>query len=77
MTTSTICLFFSDTGGGHRSAVEAVEAGIQSIIAEPAFKESTSQQLNVISDNIIEKSNFLNRFLLSCTILCCGTTKPA
>ncbi len=64
MTTSTICLFFSDTGGGHRSAVDAIEAGIQSIIAEPAFKESSTQQLNVISENIVEKSHFVNRFFV-------------
>jgi len=64
MTTSTICLFFSDTGGGHRSAVDAVEAGIQSIIAEPAFKESSTQQLKVVSENIVEKSHFINRFFV-------------
>lgn len=61
MSSSTICLFFSDTGGGHRSAAEAIEAGIQSIIDEPSFKESSNQQLKVISDNIVEKSHFLNR----------------
>jgi UDP-N-acetylglucosamine:LPS N-acetylglucosamine transferase len=64
MTTSTICLFFSDTGGGHRSAADAIEAGIQSIIAEPAFKESSTQQLNVVKENIVEKSHFINRFFV-------------
>ena len=37
MSTSKVYLFFSDTGGGHRSAAEALEAGLQSIIAEPSF----------------------------------------
>ncbi len=61
MTTSTICLFFSDTGGGHRSATEAIEAGLQSIIAESALKDGPTQQWNIVSDNIVEKTHFVNR----------------
>ncbi len=60
-TSTTICLFFSDTGGGHRSAAEAVQAGIQSIIAESAFKEKHPGQLKIISENIIERSHFINQ----------------
>ncbi len=56
MPAPNICLFFSNTGGGHRSATEAVAAGIRSL---------SNDQFNInICDNIIEKSHFSNRVIV-------------
>ena len=58
--TTTIGIYFADTGGGHRSVANAIEAGIQSI-AEKEF----SQQLRVIihKESIVEKTHLLSRGL--------------
>lgn len=61
MASPTICLFFSDTGGGHRSATEAVEAGIRLVWAKHNESAHTNQTINVLSENVAEKSHFLNR----------------
>jgi len=55
-----ICLFFSDTGGGHRSAAEAIEAGIKQV-AEQAHDAT---KFDVILETIIEKSHPLNRWFV-------------
>ncbi len=55
-----ICLLFSDTGGGHRSAVEAIEAGIGELTAESSLADSYS----VLSDNVAEKSHPINRWFV-------------
>jgi UDP-N-acetylglucosamine:LPS N-acetylglucosamine transferase len=52
-----ICLAFSDTGGGHRSAVEAIEAGINEI----ALHEPRGNQFDLVLDNVCEKSHPVNR----------------
>lgn len=52
-----ICLFFSDTGGGHRSAIDAVETAITELLQ----KESRLQDFDLITENIVEKSHPLNR----------------
>jgi processive 1,2-diacylglycerol beta-glucosyltransferase len=52
-----IALCFSDTGGGHRSAVEAIEAAIK----ELAAKDSNGNEFDVCIDNIIEKTHPINR----------------
>jgi processive 1,2-diacylglycerol beta-glucosyltransferase len=52
-----ICLCFSDTGGGHRSAVEAIEAGIKDLVAI----EGRGHTFDICTDNIIEKTHPINR----------------
>jgi len=54
---TTIALFFSDTGGGHRSAVEAIQAAIEQICAE----RGTKRPVRVVTDNIAENSHPINR----------------
>lgn len=54
----TICLFFSDTGGGHRSAVEAINQGLGDLVAglsPDVIKPS------IVVENIVEKSHPINR----------------
>jgi len=64
MPASNICLFFSDTGGGHRSAALAIAAAIRCVSEDLWGREGAEARINVISDNIIEKSNFINRALV-------------
>ncbi|MDR3614492.1 MAG: glycosyltransferase [Candidatus Obscuribacterales bacterium] len=52
-----ICLCFSDTGGGHRSAVEAIEAGIKDLTA----LEGQGHVFEISTENVIEKSHPINR----------------
>jgi UDP-N-acetylglucosamine:LPS N-acetylglucosamine transferase len=53
----SIGLFFSDTGGGHRSATEAIEAAIQQVLVEHQMQEPVS--INV--DALVENSHWMNR----------------
>lgn len=55
-----ICVFFSDTGGGHRNAAEALKAAI----AELAEDLPDRAQPDVVLDNVVEKSNSLNRLFV-------------
>jgi UDP-N-acetylglucosamine:LPS N-acetylglucosamine transferase len=55
-----IALCFSDTGGGHRSAVEAIEAGISEI----AQLEPRGHQFDVRIENIVEETHPINRFFV-------------
>jgi UDP-N-acetylglucosamine:LPS N-acetylglucosamine transferase len=52
-----IGLFFSDTGGGHRSATEALQAGILKVLAE----RFNHYNVDVRIDSIVENSHPLNR----------------
>jgi len=54
---STICLCFSDTGGGHRSAAEAVDTALRELLAEA----KPVKDISIFSDNIIEKTHPINR----------------
>ncbi len=56
-----ICVFFSDTGGGHRSAAEAVEQGLLDLLNEV---EPDSPSAEIIVDNGVEKSHPVNRFFV-------------
>ncbi len=61
MKKSRICLFFSDTGGGHRSASEAIDSALREVMGSinPAF---TKPELLV--ENIVEKSHPMNRYFV-------------
>lgn len=52
-----IALMFSDTGGGHRSATEAIEAAIRQVVAE----EGADREVELTVDNIVEKTHVINR----------------
>lgn len=52
-----ICLIFSDTGGGHRSATEAVEAAIHYVLKN----EGADRAVDVQVENIVENSHPINR----------------
>lgn len=52
-----IGLFFSDTGGGHRSATEALQAGILKVLAERFAHYDVEVQI----DSIVENSHPINR----------------
>lgn len=52
-----ICLCFSDTGGGHRSAVDAIEAAIRNELAA----HPTRDEFEVCAQNIIERTHPVNR----------------
>jgi UDP-N-acetylglucosamine:LPS N-acetylglucosamine transferase len=54
---NNICIYFSDTGGGHRSAAEAIEAALETLVAAADY----SPGIHVVKDNIAEKTNALNR----------------
>ncbi len=56
-----ICVFFSDTGGGHRSAAEAVEQALQDLLNEV---EPDSPSAEVIVENGVEKSHPINRYFV-------------
>jgi UDP-N-acetylglucosamine:LPS N-acetylglucosamine transferase len=53
----TIALFFSDTGGGHRSAVDSIQSAIEQLCAE----RGTVRPVKVVTDNCVEKSHPMNR----------------
>lgn len=57
MSKSKICIFFSDTGGGHRSAAEAIQAAINEILSF----EPSNREIEVVVENIVEKSHPLNQ----------------
>lgn len=57
MSPTRICLFYSNTGGGHRSATLAVEAALKEIIE----RQNIADNFQIISENIVEKSHFVNR----------------
>ncbi len=58
MSKSRICIFFSDTGGGHRSAAEAIESAINEILS---CERPYGCEIEVVVENIVEKSHPLNR----------------
>jgi UDP-N-acetylglucosamine:LPS N-acetylglucosamine transferase len=55
-----ICIYFSDTGGGHRSAADAVEAAIRKLIDKTPDKSAVC----IIKDTVAEKSHPINRFMV-------------
>lgn len=56
-----ICLLFSDTGGGHRSATEAIAAGIRDIANQSHHADS----FEIVLENIVEKSHPINRWFVN------------
>ncbi|MBU6450736.1 MAG: hypothetical protein KGS72_03080 [Cyanobacteria bacterium REEB67] len=54
---TTIALFFSDTGGGHRSAVDAIKTAIEQLVAE----RGTERPVRVVIDNVAENTHPINR----------------
>lgn len=56
-----ICVFFSDTGGGHRSAAEAVEQALLDLLNQV---EPDSPSAEILVDNGVEKSHPLNRYFV-------------
>jgi len=56
-----ICLMFSDTGGGHRSATEAIEAAIHHVLKEEFPDGTPSKPVQVFVENVVENSHPLNR----------------
>jgi UDP-N-acetylglucosamine:LPS N-acetylglucosamine transferase len=57
MSPTRICLFYSNTGGGHRSATLAVEAALHEILE----RENIADNFQIMSENIVERSHFVNR----------------
>jgi UDP-N-acetylglucosamine:LPS N-acetylglucosamine transferase len=57
MNKNNLCIFFSDTGGGHRSAAEAVAGGI----AELTTSHQAQNVPEVHLENIAEQSHPINR----------------
>ncbi|HEY9868152.1 MAG TPA: glycosyltransferase [Candidatus Obscuribacterales bacterium] len=55
-----ICVCFSDTGGGHRSAAEAIEAGISEVVSRALPGEHVV--INV--ENMAEQSHPINRAMV-------------
>jgi processive 1,2-diacylglycerol beta-glucosyltransferase len=53
-----VCLFFSDTGGGHRSATDALDTALRRLVDESGNKPDVT----IIKDNVAEKSHPINRF---------------
>lgn len=60
MDSYNICVCFSDTGGGHRSAAEAVAAGIEELAPEVDGK----RPVNVFLENMAERSHPINQFFV-------------
>src|SRR5579885_1400476 len=52
-----IWIFFSDTGGGHRSAAEAIEATLEEVVA----KDHPGCKLDLVMDTPAERSHPVNR----------------
>lgn len=61
MKKSRICLFFSDTGGGHRSACEAIEAALRESMNSLS---SSVGKPELLVENIVEKSHPVNRYFV-------------
>ena len=61
MRNSKICLFFSDTGGGHRSAAEAIRQALTDLRGQ---LEDDSPVPEVFVENIVEKSHPVNRYFV-------------
>ncbi|HEY9788005.1 MAG TPA: glycosyltransferase [Candidatus Obscuribacterales bacterium] len=55
-----ISLFYSDTGGGHRSAVEAINAALNEVIS----KDFPEHSFHIMSDAAVEKSHPINQFFV-------------
>lgn len=55
-----ICIYFSDTGGGHRSAADALEAAILELIS----RCPDHPDVNIIKDPVAEKSHPINRWFV-------------
>lgn len=55
-----ICIYFSDTGGGHRSAADALESALRELIDRCPDKPDVS----ILKDAIAEKSHPLNRYFV-------------
>ena len=60
MASYRICLCFSDTGGGHRSAAEAIETALR----EVAAKELPGISVDIFLDNLAEKTHPINRWFV-------------
>lgn len=58
MAKNSICLFFSDTGGGHRSAALAIQQGLEDLLDR--LPEDVKRP-GVSCENIVEKSHPLNK----------------
>lgn len=58
MTQNSICLFFSDTGGGHRSAAFAIYQGLKDLLERV---EGPVTKPEISCENIVEKSHPLNK----------------
>jgi UDP-N-acetylglucosamine:LPS N-acetylglucosamine transferase len=56
----TILLCFSDTGKGHRSATQAIQAGLDEVIRS----NPEAGDIRVITDTAAEHSHFVNRLLV-------------
>ena len=56
----SICIFFSDTGGGHRSAAEAIACGISELIAADHVKDVPE----IILENVAEHSHPINQLFV-------------
>ncbi|MCA9816725.1 MAG: glycosyltransferase [Cyanobacteriota/Melainabacteria group bacterium] len=61
MPSTSICLFFSDTGGGHRSAALAISQGLADLSEQI---EEGVERPEILCENIVEKSHPLNRYFV-------------
>lgn len=52
-----IAIAFSDTGGGHRSAADAIETAINDVIAS----DYQGKGFEVVSENVVERTHPINR----------------
>ncbi len=59
-TPAKICIYFSDTGGGHRDAAEAVKAGIEQLVESSCVLP----EVHVTAQPILENSHPVNRWLV-------------
>src|SRR5438309_2174254 len=55
-----VCIYFSDTGGGHRSAADAIEASLRKLLAQSFHMTDVL----IIKDTVAEKSHVINRFFV-------------
>lgn len=59
---ANICIHFSDTGGGHRSAAEAVTEGIKSCIDK---RPTVAARVHIMTQPLIEASHPINKGIVS------------